>query len=217
MNGLVEIPPLVIRMCSLCLKICFMAHLVGCFWYYITSVEISGDECGSGKLRCEYGQPSTSWMKELGSGADTDTNGKRYAVTLYWVFTTMTTVGYGDITPTNDLERIYAVVVMIFGATVFGYIIGSIAELSSGREDALGQKLCLLRDFCDERGLNQRTQSYAQRHYAFWYQEMTPLHDEPRLLHELPPSLRKEVILHIHRHAIRTIALFRRPLPDWFV
>jgi len=216
-NSFVEIPPLVIRMFSLCLKICFMAHIVGCLWFYITTVSISSDECDSGKLKCEYNQPSSNWHAELGEGNDVDTNMTKYIVTLYWVFTTMTTVGYGDITPSNDLERAYAVVVMIFGATVFGYIIGSIAELSSGREDALSSKLCVLREFCDERGLNQKTQGFVQRHYAFWYQEMTPLHDEPRLLHELPPSLRKEVILFIHRQTIRDIALFKRPLPDWFV
>jgi hypothetical protein len=216
-NSTVEIPPVVIRMGSLLLKICFMAHLVGCFWYYITTIEFSWSECISGKFGCEWENDGTSWFRELGEGSDTDTNFKKYVVTLYWVFTTMTTVGYGDITPTNDLERLYAVIVMIFGATVFGYIIGSIAELSNGSEDALGSKLCLIRDFCDERGLSHRTQSFVQRHYAFWYQEMTPLHDEPRLLHELPPSLRKEVILYIHRQTIRTVALFKTPLPDWFV
>jgi len=138
-------------------------------------------------------------------------------VTLYWVVTTMTTVGYGDITPTNNLERAYAVVVMILGATVFGYIIGSIAELSSGREDALSTRLCLLRDFCDERGLNARTSSYTTRHYAFFYQEMTAQHDEIGLLHELSPAVKKEVILYIHRELIRSIALYKNPLPDWFV
>lgn len=216
-NSLVEISPVLIKMATLAMKISFMAHMVGCFWFYLTSVSISKDECLSGHLRCEYQQPSTNWYEELGSGADTDSDLKKYIITLYWVFTTMTTVGYGDITPTNDLERAFAVVVMIFGATVFGYIIGSIAEISSGTEDALSHKLCILRDFCDERGLNKKTQGYAHTHYAFWYEEMTPGHDEPGLLCQLPPSLRKEVILNIHRYAIRSIALFKRPLPDWFV
>jgi len=216
-NSFVEISPLLIRMATLIVKIGFMAHIVGCFWYYLTSVELPGNECETGKLECDYQSGSTSWLKELGEGYDTDSDFKRYVVTIYWVFTTMTTVGYGDIVPTNDLERAYAVMVMIFGATVFGYIIGSIAELSSGQQDALSSSLSILRHFCEERGLNQRTQSFMTRHYQFWYQEMTPLHDEPRLLAELPPSLRKEVILYMHGAAIKSVALFRRPLPDWFV
>eukprot|EP00913_Durusdinium_trenchii_P012577 g11811.t1 len=38
--------------------------------------------------------------------------------------------GYGDIHPRSDRERVYAIVAMIFGATMFGYIIGSIAALA---------------------------------------------------------------------------------------
>lgn len=40
-----------------------------------------------------------------------------------------TTVGYGDITSANDLERGFAIVGMIVGATVFGYIIGNVAVI----------------------------------------------------------------------------------------
>ena len=38
-------------------------------------------------------------------------------------------MGYGDITSANDLERGFAIVGMIVGATVFGYIIGNVAVI----------------------------------------------------------------------------------------
>lgn len=38
-------------------------------------------------------------------------------------------MGYGDITSANDLERSAAIVGMIIGATVFGYIIGNVAVI----------------------------------------------------------------------------------------
>lgn len=38
-------------------------------------------------------------------------------------------MGYGDITSVTDLERIFAIIGMIIGATVFGYIIGNVAVI----------------------------------------------------------------------------------------
>ncbi len=39
----------------------------------------------------------------------------RYCYSLYWAVVTMATVGYGDITPTNWVEMIVAMVIIIIG------------------------------------------------------------------------------------------------------
>ena len=46
----------------------------------------------------------------------------------YWGFTTLTTVGYGDIVPVNNDERIFVVVMEFVGLTVFGMVIGTITQ-----------------------------------------------------------------------------------------
>lgn len=38
----------------------------------------------------------------------------------------MTTVGYGDITPGTDRERVFTVIALLVGASAFGYIVGSV-------------------------------------------------------------------------------------------
>jgi voltage-gated potassium channel len=47
---------------------------------------------------------------------------------VYWAVTTMTTVGYGDITPKTDGGRIIAMLVMVVGIGFLSLIIGAIAE-----------------------------------------------------------------------------------------
>tara|TARA_B110000305_G_scaffold51871_1_gene56680 strand:- start:859 stop:987 length:129 start_codon:yes stop_codon:yes gene_type:complete len=37
-------------------------------------------------------------------------------------------LGAGDILPQTDSERIYATLIMILGATIFGYIVGSVGR-----------------------------------------------------------------------------------------
>lgn len=41
----------------------------------------------------------------------------------------MSTVGYGDVNPTNTKERLFAVVIMIFGVVVFSFISGSLSSI----------------------------------------------------------------------------------------
>ena len=53
----------------------------------------------------------------------------RYLYAVYWAVTTLTTVGYGDLVPTNDAERTYALCAMLCSALVFGYMISNIGSL----------------------------------------------------------------------------------------
>lgn len=58
--------------------------------------------------------------------SDADFN-TRYLTSLYWAFTTLTSVGYGDIVPHTNGEKIFAMWVMIFGAVVYATIFGNVA------------------------------------------------------------------------------------------
>ena len=44
----------------------------------------------------------------------------------YFATMTMSTVGYGDISPTNPAEYILSIFTMLFASGIFGYAIGSI-------------------------------------------------------------------------------------------
>lgn len=50
------------------------------------------------------------------------TEGKSFLDALWWSIVTVTTVGYGDISPATSIGRVMAVVLMIFGREAyFGY------------------------------------------------------------------------------------------------
>ncbi|KAL4433005.1 hypothetical protein ABPG74_005378 [Tetrahymena malaccensis] len=51
---------------------------------------------------------------------------QKYTYSIYWSITTMTTVGYGDISATNSIEALYMTISMILFSCVFAYSINNI-------------------------------------------------------------------------------------------
>ncbi|MCB0587961.1 MAG: ion transporter, partial [Phaeodactylibacter sp.] len=79
---------------------------------------------------------SCGWMVlHQATGQPTD-DVSRYIDALYWSVTTITTVGYGDITPITRLEKIYAISAMLMGLGFYGFLIGNITRLLSKKDPA---------------------------------------------------------------------------------
>jgi len=57
-----------------------------------------------------------------------------YIASLYWSAMTVTTIGYGDIVPTNMIEQVAVVAAMLLGGIIFGWIVGVFAGLISNRD-----------------------------------------------------------------------------------
>lgn len=62
-----------------------------------------------------------------------------YLSALYWSAMTISTVGYGDIVPTNNGERAFVICGLFVGASFFSYVVGSVcsvlAKLSEKEEE----------------------------------------------------------------------------------
>jgi hypothetical protein len=87
-------------------------HVVACVWLY-TGESTPG-----------------SWItsESAGIGEDTDPT-KKYITSLYWVVTTLTTVGYGDYKGFTTKEYLVTMIVEFIGILFFSVIMGSINEI----------------------------------------------------------------------------------------
>ena len=75
------------------------------------------------------------WIYLGGPSSDLGTDSV-YLGAIYWCVTTLTTVGYGDITPSTPTQAVYTMVVMLLGVGVYGYVIGNAASLLSKLDSA---------------------------------------------------------------------------------
>ncbi len=58
-------------------------------------------------------------------------NHKIYIASMYFVLTTFTTVGFGDINGVTLPERLYCVLLMLVGAVAFSFSISSLSSMLS--------------------------------------------------------------------------------------
>lgn len=50
-------------------------------------------------------------------------------ILMYFSFTSLTTIGFGDFNPRSDYERLYISFGLLFGVAIFSYIMGQFIEI----------------------------------------------------------------------------------------
>lgn len=136
---------------------------------------------------------------------------ENYMKSLYWTVTTITTVGYGDITPQNSLQIAYTIFVEILGVGTYGYLIGKIASFLSKRDPAKSRYLTNMENLTalvKLRRLPLELQKRIRNYYTYMYKQRMG-YDEGKFLEGLPDSLKNEVAIHLKKEVIEKIDLFK--------
>ncbi len=83
----------------------------------------------------QYALFITSFTLLLGSISFSISENKSFADSLWWSFVTITTVGYGDISPSTNIGRITASVLMLVGIGFLGMLTGTITTFFLKKEE----------------------------------------------------------------------------------
>lgn len=150
------------------------------------------------------------WLLLHGLGAEMDM-WSPYVRSLYWCIQTLTTVGYGDVIPVTDAERLYAMGVMIVGVGVYGYVIGNVASILTKIDPAKAEYRSLmerLTAFMKYRKIPPDLQQRVRGYYAYMWEKRLGF-DESTMISGLPSNLQTDVSLFLKREIIEKVPLFR--------
>ena len=152
---------------------------------------------------------SCSWILIYPSPEETALTS--YIKAFYWLTSTLTTIGYGDITPTSNGGRIFTIFVMFLGATSFGIVIASFARLmaaSDKRTELKNDKLRSLAELFKHYEIPKILQNQVVGFCHHMYSQKI-FADEEAVLQELPAPLRNELEVFMNIKPISKIAIFR--------
>jgi CRP-like cAMP-binding protein len=174
-------------------SILYCAHCIACLWYL-----------------CGVAAGEDGWVAGLGDSVDPSSIPRMYLVSFYWSFTTMTTVGYGDISGATALEQGFSIVAMGIGGFTFALIVGGIGDLitrAGVAEAAYSSMMSELKEFLNSKGVEKDLAMRVIKYHENLYGNRT-VFDEKTIFDRLPRSLRSEVVLHMYGGVVSRIPLF---------
>jgi len=181
-----------------------LAHWMACSWYLVHILQNKGDG-------------GSTWVEVLARdnnyGASLDSQGRwtQYVTCVYWAITTMTTIGYGDIIPSNTIERIITLICELMGSSVFLYGLTQVTSLIANSNSA---------DVEFHRLMDQANEYFefrlipiplrAKVREFFHYKRASSLfHAEHKLLDHLSDNIRQEVQLWSMRKVLNQTPFLR--------
>lgn len=177
--------PNTLKLIKLGLMLVTIAHWIGCIWFAQSPRSTP---------------PQKAWWGAVPDLAENPSTGDLYVASLYWAFTTMTTVGYGDILPVTSDEKLTAIIMMVVGATVFGYVIGNVAATTMSHDIAQARKqdkMIEVTSYLKEKNISRSLKKKVEGFFLFMFEHRSSF-DEHELLHDLPRSTKNHVFLHLY-------------------
>ncbi|KAI5101061.1 potassium voltage-gated channel, subfamily H (eag-related), member 1b isoform X1, partial [Silurus meridionalis] len=194
------------------------AHWLACIWFSIGDYEVIDEEANVVR--------TDSWLYLLGeavgnpyrfnaSGSGKWEGGPSkdsvYITSLYFTMTSLTSIGFGNIAPTTDGEKIFAVAMMMIGSLLYATIFGNVTTIFQqmyANTNRYHEMLNSVRDFLKlyqvPKGLSERVMDYI---VSTW--SMSRGIDTDKVLQICPKDMRADICVHLNRKVFKEHPAFR--------
>ena len=204
------------RICVLIILYVFFNYLLGSFMYWLGNYDnalLSGEQrhvdegiqsgCGKdGKTVC-------TWTNN--HFVETDTYEDRLYTNLYFSVTTSTSVGYGDISGVNNVERFFLSFMFVLAMLISSITSGSVVTLL----DRMGQaeqrhqgRLEAVEEFVNTHDIEESMAMHIRATVEYeWL--LNKFFDLNSVLLLLPIHLRKELLMEVHKTLLMSVPFFQ--------
>lgn len=189
------------KIISIFFAIFLIVHIVSCLWYFTIKVNDS----------------EITWI--ISAGVQDKDKFLIYLTSVYWAFVTLFTVGYGDVHPTNNVERCLCIIWMVFGAGFYSYTIGNLITIIQNfdkKESLISSKVDQIEEFASKIQLNSDLASKLKSFFEHKFSENF-IYDNENIMDELSDELAFKVIKTVFSSALQMFEIFHENPPIKFV
>ncbi|XP_060527733.1 potassium voltage-gated channel subfamily H member 8 isoform X2 [Cylas formicarius] len=179
----------------LMLSFTLVAHWLACIWYVIAEKEVETD---LGWIRALADRLK---INDVANVSNTDA----YVTALYFTCSSLTSVGFGNVSANTTNEKIFSICVMLIGALMHALVFGNVTAIIQrmySRRSLYTMKWRDLKDFFTlhqiPKELKNRMQDYFQTMWSL--NHGIDIHET---LKEFPEELRGDVSMHLHREILQ--------------
>jgi len=158
-------------------------------------------------------EDADSWRYNLYCSAygDECTTSNLYVAALHWAIMTLTTIGYGDISPRSMGEQVYVILSMLVGAGFFSFVVGTCCSLVEGLDGMnvrFQENLDSINDYMELCQMPKKLRKRI-RDYVWNYKEVSSRKNQVEILASMSPSLKQEVLLFNYGEELMWVQHFR--------
>ncbi|XP_046965190.1 potassium voltage-gated channel subfamily H member 8 isoform X6 [Vanessa cardui] len=181
------------------LSFTLVAHWLACIWFIIAEKEMEHHKNESWDL---------GWLNNLAERLKVPilniSHSESYVTALYFTCSSLTSVGFGNVSANTLPEKVFSILTMLVGALMHAVVFGNVTAIIQrmySRRSMYQSKWRDLKDFLTitqvPKELKQRMQDYFQTMWSL--NHGIDIHET---LKEFPEELRGDVSLHLHREIL---------------
>ncbi|CAD8213605.1 unnamed protein product [Paramecium octaurelia] len=165
-----------LKLLKLLITVVLLAHCFACVWIGI------GQHSMDKNWIVQRGLEDSHWIQI-------------YLTGLYFAITTMTTVGYGDITPINAYEVLVSICLTLFSSCIFAYVFNTITSILKDLDadkSKVKHDLEILSHYMKKRNIDSDLQKRVENYLRLVYKHQ-PSTQEKKIFGKLSPQLKQEL------------------------
>ncbi|CAD8095941.1 unnamed protein product [Paramecium sonneborni] len=184
----------------------YVIHLFSCFWFWVGRYSIENYDGKSWIM-------STNMFEQHWN--------TQYLQSFYYTAVTIFTVGYGDVTPQSNIEKVVTIVLIMISSIQLPYSVNTvgniITEMTAFSEERK-RKLRIINSYMNKGRMSTGLQMQIRQYLTYYWENIviSQSEEEKEIIDSLSEFLRQQLITEAHQKIFDQCTLFKIPFSELF-